>query len=53
MASRRLGRSGRERLCRTTLGLVRSALSLLGAYAYNYPYAYYPYWRGRYWGGWY
>ncbi|ODR93743.1 hypothetical protein AUC69_04045 [Methyloceanibacter superfactus] len=20
---------------------------------YNYPYAYYPYWRNRYWGGWY
>ena len=24
-----------------------------GPYAYNYPYAYYPYWRGRYWRGWY
>ena len=23
------------------------------AYAYGYPYAYYPYWRGRYWRGWY
>ena len=23
------------------------------AYAYSYPYAYYPYWRGRYWRGWY
>jgi len=22
-------------------------------YAYAYPYAYYPYWRNRYWGGWY
>jgi hypothetical protein len=22
-------------------------------YAYAYPYAYYPYWRGRYWRGWY
>ncbi len=22
-------------------------------YAYYYPYAYYPYWRGRYWRGWY
>jgi hypothetical protein len=22
-------------------------------YAYSYPYAYYPYWRGRYWRGWY
>ena len=24
-----------------------------GPYASGYPYAYYPYWRGRYWGGWY
>ena len=24
-----------------------------GAYAYSYPYAYYPYWRKRYWRGWY
>jgi hypothetical protein len=23
------------------------------AYPYAYPYAYYPYWRGRYWRGWY
>ena len=23
------------------------------AYASNYPYAYYPYWRGRYYRGWY
>jgi hypothetical protein len=22
-------------------------------YAYSYPYAYYPYWRSRYWRGWY
>jgi len=22
-------------------------------YSYGYPYAYYPYWRTRYWGGWY
>ena len=22
-------------------------------YGYYYPYAYYPYWRGRYWRGWY
>lgn len=24
-----------------------------GPYAYGYPYAYYPYWRKRYWRGWY
>jgi hypothetical protein len=24
-----------------------------GSYAYSYPYAYYPYWRKRYWRGWY
>jgi len=23
------------------------------AYHYGYPYGYYPYWRGRYWRGWY
>ena len=23
------------------------------AYYYGYPYGYYPYWRGRYWRGWY
>ena len=23
------------------------------AYSYGYPYGYYPYWRGRYWRGWY
>ncbi|MEZ5827212.1 MAG: hypothetical protein R3D30_00715 [Hyphomicrobiales bacterium] len=23
------------------------------SYGYGYPYAYYPYWRGRYWRGWY
>jgi hypothetical protein len=22
-------------------------------YSYSYPYAYYPYWRSRYWRGWY
>ena len=31
LAPRRLARSRRERLCRTALGLVRSALSRLGA----------------------
>ena len=24
-----------------------------GPYASGYPYAYYPYWRGRHWRGWY
>ncbi len=32
-----LGRTGRERLCRTALGLVRPALSLLGALRLRLP----------------
>ena len=48
-----LGRSRRQRLCRTPLRLLRPPLLPAGAYASNYPYAYYPYWRGRYYRGWY